>query len=65
MREAVIVAGVRTPIGRAQKGALKDMRADDLAALVIKAVLERAPGIEPREIDDVILGCALPEGEQG
>ncbi|PZN07234.1 MAG: acetyl-CoA C-acyltransferase, partial [Bacillota bacterium] len=65
MREAVIVAGVRTPIGRAQKGALKDMRADDLAALVIKAVLERAPGIEPGEIDDVILGCALPEGEQG
>ena len=65
MREAVIVAGARTAIGRAQKGALKDMRADDLAALVIKAVLERAPGIEPGEIDDVILGCALPEGEQG
>ncbi|MFO7265249.1 MAG: acetyl-CoA C-acyltransferase [Limnochordales bacterium] len=65
MREAVIVAGVRTPIGRAHKGTLKDMRPDDLAAIVIKEAVARAPGLEPEMIDDVILGCAMPEGEQG
>src|SRR5690625_320265 len=65
MQEAVIVAGVRTPIGRSHRGTLKDVRPDDLAALVIKEVLNRAPGVEPEMIEDVVLGCAMPEGEQG
>ena len=65
MREAVIVAGVRTPIGKSHKGTLKDVRPDDLAALVIREVLRRAPGVAPEMVDDVILGCAMPEGEQG
>ncbi len=65
MREAVIVSAVRTPVGRAYKGSLRTTRPDDLAALVIKAALARVPGLDPKEIDDVILGCAMPEGEQG
>ncbi|MBI3485050.1 MAG: acetyl-CoA C-acyltransferase [Acidobacteria bacterium] len=65
MREAVIVSSVRTAVGKAYKGALRTMRPDDLAALAIKAALERVPGLDPKEIEDVILGCAMPEGEQG
>ena len=65
MPEAVIVSSVRTPVGRAYKGSLRATRPDDLAALVIKEALRRVPGLEAREIDDVILGCAMPEGEQG
>jgi acetyl-CoA acyltransferase len=65
MPEAVIVSSVRTPVGRGYKGSLRTTRPDDLAALVIKEALARVPGLEPREIDDVILGCAMPEGEQG
>lgn len=65
MPEAVIVSAVRTPVGRAYKGSLRATRPDDLAAVVIKEALGRVPGLEPREIDDVILGCAMPEGEQG
>ncbi|MFO7247026.1 MAG: thiolase family protein [Thermaerobacter sp.] len=65
MREAVIVSGARTPLGRAFKGMLRHVRPDDLAALVIKEAVARAPGLDPAEIDDVILGCAMPEGEQG
>ena len=65
MPEAVIVSSVRTPVGRGYKGALRTTRPDDLAALVIKEALARVPGLNPREIDDVILGCAMPEGEQG
>ncbi len=65
MREAVIVAGVRTPIGRANRGTLKDTRPEDLAALVINESIKRADGLKPEDIDDVILGCAFPEGEQG
>lgn len=65
MVEAVIVSAVRTPIGRAGKGALKDMRADDLAAMAVKAAVERVPGLDPGLIEDLILGCAFPEGEQG
>jgi acetyl-CoA acyltransferase len=65
MPEAVIVSSVRTPVGRAYKGSLRTSRPDDLAALVIKEALARVPGIDPKEIDDVILGCAMPEGEQG
>jgi acetyl-CoA acyltransferase len=65
MAEAVIVSAVRTPVGRAYKGSLRTTRPDDLAALVIKEALARATGLDPKEIDDVILGCAMPEGEQG
>jgi acetyl-CoA acyltransferase len=65
MSEAVIVSSVRTPVGRGYKGSLRTTRPDDLAALVIKEALARVPGLDPKEIDDVILGCAMPEGEQG
>ena len=65
MQEAVIVAAVRTPVGKAKKGALKDMRPDDLAAAVISESLRRVPCLEGHEVDDVIFGCALPEAEQG
>ena len=65
MREAVIVSAVRTPVGKAKKGTLKDMRPDDLAAAVIAEAVKRTPGLRPEEIDDVILGCAMPEAEQG
>src|SRR6266705_6726089 len=65
MAEAAIVSAVRTPIGRANKGALKDVRADDLAALAVKAAVERVPQLDRSLIEDVILGCAFPEGEQG
>lgn len=65
MQEAVITATVRTPIGRAASGALKDTRPDDLAALVIQAALQRVPNLDPADVEDVILGCAIPEGPQG
>jgi acetyl-CoA acyltransferase len=65
MPEAVIVSSVRTPVGKAFKGSLRATRPDDLAALAIKEALARVPGLDPKEIDDVILGCAMPEGEQG
>jgi acetyl-CoA acyltransferase len=65
MPEAVIVSAIRTPVGRAYKGSLRSTRPDDLAALAIKAALARVPGLDAKEIDDVILGCAMPEGEQG
>ncbi len=65
MPEAVLVAAVRTPVGRAPKGALSTTRPDDLAALVVGKALDRVPQLDRSEIDDVILGCAQPEGEQG
>jgi acetyl-CoA acyltransferase len=65
MPEAVIVSAIRTPVGRAYKGSLRSTRPDDLAALAITAALTRVPGLDAKEIDDVILGCAMPEGEQG
>ena len=65
MSEAVIVSAVRTAVGRAYKGSLRATRPDDLAALVIREALARVPGLDAKEIDDVILGCAMPEGEQG
>jgi acetyl-CoA acyltransferase len=65
MREAVIVSSVRTPVGKAPKGTLRSTRPDDLAALVIKEAIARVPGLDPKEIEDVILGCAMPEAEQG
>src|SRR6195952_5854369 len=65
MTDAVIVSAVRTATGKAPKGALRGTRPDELAASVIAAALRRAPGIEPGDIEDVILGCAMPEAEQG
>src|ERR1700720_1872109 len=65
MAEPVIVSSVRTPVGKAFKGSLRATRPDDLAALAIREALARVPGLDAKEIDDVILGCAMPEGEQG
>jgi acetyl-CoA acyltransferase len=65
MQEAVIVSAVRTAVGKAPQGTLRGTRPDELAAAVIGEALRRAPGIDAREIDDVILGCAMPEAEQG
>ncbi|NEK85499.1 acetyl-CoA C-acetyltransferase [Blastococcus saxobsidens] len=65
MPEAVIVATARSPIGRAFKGSLKDMRPDDLAAAVVRAALDKVPSLDPHDIDDLMLGCGLPGGEQG
>jgi acetyl-CoA C-acetyltransferase len=65
MPEAVIVSTARSPIGRAGKGSLVDIRPDDLAAQVIRAALAKVPQLDPTEIDDLVLGCGLPGGEQG
>ena len=65
MREAVIVAGARTAVGKATRGSLRTVRPDDMAAAVIKSAVERARGLDPQEIEDVIMGCAMPEAEQG
>src|SRR5437870_6029071 len=65
MRDAVIVSAVRTPVGKAYKGTLRATRPDDLAAVAIKGALERVPQVNLAEIEDVILGCAMPEAEQG
>jgi acetyl-CoA acyltransferase len=64
-RDAVIVAAARTAVGKAKRGSLATTRPDELGAIVIKELLRRAEGIEPGEVDDVIMGCAFPEGEQG
>ncbi|MEU9140615.1 acetyl-CoA C-acetyltransferase [Streptomyces sp. NPDC048404] len=65
MPEAVIVSATRSPIGRAFKGSLKDVRPDDLTATIIQAALAKVPELDPRLIDDLMLGCGLPGGEQG
>jgi acetyl-CoA acyltransferase len=65
MREVVVVSSVRTPVGRAFKGTLRATRPDELAAVAIKGALDRVPQLDPKEIEDVILGCAMPEAEQG
>src|SRR5437762_1551212 len=65
MEDAVIVSAVRTAVGKAPNGTLRGTRPDELASSAIAEALRRAPGIEPAEIDDVILGCAMPEAEQG
>lgn len=65
MKEAVIVAGARTPVGKANKGTLANVRPDDLGAITIKETLKRAGNFDPNRIDDVIIGCAMPEAEQG
>jgi acetyl-CoA acyltransferase len=64
-REAVIVDAIRTPVGKARRGSLATTRPDEMASVVIQELLKRAEGLDPSEIDDVILGCAFPEGEQG
>lgn len=65
MREAVIVSAVRTAVGRAPRGSLRNTRPDDLAGWVVQEALQRVPGLKPAEVDDVILGCSFPEAEQG
>ena len=65
MQEAVLVSAVRTAVGKAPKGTLKYTRPDDLGAIAVKGALERVPMLDPKEIEDVIIGCAMPEGEQG
>ncbi len=65
MNSAVIAAGVRTAVGKANRGSLKDTRPDDLAAFVIKEAINRVPNLDAEKIDDVIIGCAMPEGPQG
>jgi acetyl-CoA C-acetyltransferase len=65
MPEAVIVATARSPIGRAFKGSLKDLRPDDLAATIVQAALDKVPELDPTDIDDLMLGCGLPGGQQG
>ena len=65
MPEAVIVSATRSPIGRANKGSLKDMRPDDLSAAMIQAALDKIPELDPKDIDDLYLGCGLPGGEMG
>lgn len=65
LNDPVIITAKRTPIGRAHKGSFAHVRPDDLTALVIKALLNEVPSLKPEEVDDVILGCAMPEAEQG
>ena len=65
MPEAVIVSAARTPIGRANKGSLKDFRPDDLTALIVRAALDKIPALDPNDVDDLLLGCGLPGGEAG
>lgn len=65
MKEAVIVSMARTAVGKAKRGSLAQTRADDLGKAVLEAVVERAPGLNKEDVDDIIIGCAMPEGEQG
>jgi acetyl-CoA acyltransferase len=65
MREAVIVSSVRTAVGKAGKGTLRQVRPDDMAAAVIRAALARVPAVKPEMVDDIVIGCAMPEAEQG
>src|ERR1043165_4797911 len=64
-RDAVIVATARSPIGRAVKGSLRDLRADDLTTTIVRTALDKVPQLDPQDIDDLYLGCGLPGGEQG
>jgi len=65
LKEAVIVAGARTPVGKAKRGMLATVRPDDLGSLTVKETLKRAGDYDPSKIEDVIIGCAIPEAEQG
>ncbi|MCB1048913.1 MAG: acetyl-CoA C-acyltransferase, partial [Calditrichaeota bacterium] len=64
IQDAYIVAAARTPVGKA-RGAFRNTRPDDLLAHVLRGVMDRCPGLDPKRIGDVIVGCAMPEGEQG
>ncbi len=65
MAKAYVISAVRTPVGRAYRGSLKDTRPDDLGAAAIRGAVERVKNLDPARVDDVIFGCAMPEGEQG
>src|SRR5512135_2274228 len=65
MKEAVIVSAVRTPVGKAKRGGLATVRPDEMAATAIQELLRRTPNLDPTEVEDVVIGCAFPEGEQG
>jgi acetyl-CoA acyltransferase len=65
VQEAYIVAATRAPVGKAPRGMFKNLRPDDMLAFVLKAVLARCPGLDPKAVEDVIIGCAMPEAEQG
>ncbi|MHB1993594.1 thiolase family protein, partial [Metallibacterium scheffleri] len=65
IQDAYIVAAVRTPVGKAPRGMFRNTRPDDLLAHVLRAVLARAPGIDVQRIGDAVIGCAMPEAEQG
>src|SRR5205085_6873640 len=65
VQDAYIVAAVRSPVGKAPRGMFRNVRPDDMLAHVLKGVLAQAPGLDPREIEDAIIGCAMPEAEQG
>src|ERR1041385_6728187 len=65
MKDAVIVSAVRTPVGKAKRGGLATVRPDEMAAAVIQELLKRTPNLDPKQIEDVVIGCAFPEGEQG
>ncbi|MBU1675044.1 acetyl-CoA C-acyltransferase [bacterium] len=65
MREVVIALALRTPVGKAKRGSFAQTRPDDLGAAAVRGIMERAPGLDPRHVGDVIMGCAMPEGEQG
>ena len=65
VQDAYIVSATRSPVGKAPRGMLKNVRPDDLLAHVLKAAMGKAPGLEAKEVDDVIVGCAMPEAEQG
>ena len=61
----IVASSLRTPVGRAIKGTLKDTRPDDLAGYMLQAAVKSVPGLDPKDVDDVVLGCAMPEAEQG
>src|SRR5512139_2853159 len=65
MKEAVIVSAVRTPVGKAKRGGLATVRPDEMAATAIQELLKRTPNLDPAQVEDVVIGCAFPEGEQG
>ncbi|OQY88616.1 MAG: acetyl-CoA acetyltransferase [Anaerolineae bacterium UTCFX1] len=65
MKDAVIVSAVRTPVGKAKRGGLATVRTDEMSALTIQALLKRTPNLDPAQVEDVVIGCAFPEGEQG
>ena len=65
IQDAYIVAATRTPIGRSHRGALRNMRPDDLLATALRAVMAQVPGLDPKAVEDIVCGCAIPEAQQG